>query len=123
LEGHNKEKGKRWKLYIITKGASMKKDKRSKFILAINEKFPPENPKYQVGLIVNHPGEETQYIISGESSAFYPDNKEMSLPVIDYYGEYRGGYPWIHPEIEKMAKEWKLRLEWNNPACVGVYDL
>lgn len=37
---------------------------------------------------------------------------------IDFYGEFRGGYPWIHPELEKFAKEHKGYWEWENPGSI-----
>jgi len=40
----------------------------------------------------------------------------------DYYGEYRGGYPWIHEDLEAFAKEHKCFWEWENPGCVGLYE-
>lgn len=39
----------------------------------------------------------------------------------DYYGEYRLGYPWVHPKIEKWAKDRGLFWEWENPGCLALY--
>jgi len=35
---------------------------------------------------------------------------------IDYYGEFRGGYPWINPKLEALAEEFNGYWEWDNPA-------
>ena len=42
-------------------------------------------------------------------------------PVADYYGEFRGGYPWIDPKLEAYAEQNGLTLDWENPGCVEVY--
>lgn len=42
--------------------------------------------------------------------------------LLDYYGEFRGGYPYIHPKIEEWAKTNGFFLEWENPGCVLVCD-
>lgn len=50
-------------------------------------------------------------IVSAEDGAYFAD----------YYGEYRGGYPWIHPDLEKFAKDHDLMIEWQNPGAIGFY--
>lgn len=40
----------------------------------------------------------------------------------DYYGEFRGGFPWISPLLEKWAKEKGMHWEWENPGCIGLYE-
>lgn len=95
----------------------MKTKKLSDFIRWVNETFRPEHPQYPVAF------ERTgTFLVSGECSAHYPDDKETVLPVIDYYGEYRGGYPWIHPLIEEKAKALGLSIEWESPAAISFYD-
>lgn len=37
---------------------------------------------------------------------------------IDYYGEYRGGYPYIAPALEKWAKDNGGYWEWQNPSAI-----
>lgn len=36
----------------------------------------------------------------------------------DYYGEFRGGYTWIHPLLEEWAKANGGYWEWENPGCI-----
>ncbi len=36
----------------------------------------------------------------------------------DYHGEFRGGYPWIHPELVQLAKDNGGYWEWENPGCI-----
>lgn len=40
----------------------------------------------------------------------------------DYYGEYRGGFPWIHPLLIEWAKKRNMYWEWENPGCIGLYE-
>lgn len=41
---------------------------------------------------------------------------------VDYYGEYRGGYPWIDPRLEEWAKQKGLYWDWHNPGAIGLYE-
>lgn len=36
------------------------------------------------------------------------------IDAVDYYGEFRGGYPWIAPELEEWAKSQGGYWEWEN---------
>lgn len=40
----------------------------------------------------------------------------------DYYGEYRGGYPWINPKLEQLAQSNHCFWEWHNPGAIGLYE-
>lgn len=39
----------------------------------------------------------------------------------DYYGEFRGGFPWISIELQQIAQELGMFWEWENPGCIGLY--
>ncbi len=39
----------------------------------------------------------------------------------DYYGEFRGGYPWINPKLEELATKLHCFWEWQNPGCIALY--
>lgn len=41
---------------------------------------------------------------------------------VDYWGEYRGGYPFVHEDVEDILRENHLYAEWENAACLIVYD-
>ena len=41
----------------------------------------------------------------------------------DYYGEYRGGAPWIDSRIEAAARDHGYFWEWQNAACIGAYRI
>lgn len=40
------------------------------------------------------------------------------IDAIDYYGEFRGGYPWIAPELEAWAESKGCYWEWENPEAI-----
>lgn len=40
----------------------------------------------------------------------------------DYYGEFRGGYPWVDPRAEEIVEKYGLHFEWENAGCLFVYD-
>jgi hypothetical protein len=40
----------------------------------------------------------------------------------DYYGEFRGGYPWENPKIETVLSPLGLACDWENPACLIVFE-
>jgi len=41
---------------------------------------------------------------------------------VDYYGEFRGGYPWIDPRLEEIAKAHHCYFEWDNPGSICLVD-
>ena len=79
----------------------------------INKMFGAENEKYPVAF--QRAGEK-DVIVTSESPA------ADGMQVVDYYGEYRGNYPWIDPRLEKWLDENNLYAEWQNAACVGIYE-
>jgi hypothetical protein len=40
---------------------------------------------------------------------------------IDYYGEYRGGYPYIDPKLESWAAKRGGHWEWQNCSAIAFY--
>lgn len=49
--------------------------------------------------------------LSGEDGGFF----------CDYYGEYRGGYSWVHPQVEAVAAKHKMFIEWYDPSHIAFY--
>lgn len=43
------------------------------------------------------------------------------IPAADYYGEFRGGYPWRSPKLEKACKEMGLFIEWDSPGTLSAW--
>jgi len=52
------------------------------------------------------------------SAEDWDDDKGLAA---DYYGEFRGGFPWIHPELEAIAEKHGLYWEWENPGAIQLY--
>ena len=46
---------------------------------------------------------------------------ECGLDTCDYYGEYRGGYPWINEALEEAAASAGYYWEWENAGCCILY--
>jgi hypothetical protein len=40
----------------------------------------------------------------------------------DYYGEFRGGDPYIDPALEKWAEKRGHFWEWLNPGAIALYE-
>jgi len=39
----------------------------------------------------------------------------------DYYGEFWGGYPWVHSALEAFAEKHGMFWEWQNPGCISLH--
>lgn len=91
--------------------------KRNKTIVNdINKMFPPADESYPVCFIRDG---ENHVIVSSETHAKIVLNGEtFQTAIIDYYGEFRGDYPWIDPKLRAYAEELGGYWEWENPACI-----
>lgn len=69
-------------------------------------------------LIITTDDEDRRIRMSCED---YVDEGDVFLQAGDYYGEFRGGYPWINPKLEKLAEQAGLYWEWENPAVICLY--
>lgn len=108
--------------------------KQKAFVDWINKNFEPVKEPYRAGVVLkDKDGYGTRYMISGEVHVYHPKLNDIdkeyvetfgrfSDSCIDYYGDFRGGCPWIHPLIETEAKNRGLFLEWIDPASVGIYE-
>jgi hypothetical protein len=56
------------------------------------------------------------YVFERDGQVFV--SAEHGDNMADYYGEYRGGYPWIRPELEEFAKQHGGHWEWQNPGAI-----
>ncbi len=54
----------------------------------------------------------------GRSLIVHNDN---GAHFIDYYGEFRGGYPWVHETLEAWAKEHGTYWEWRDTGSIVCY--
>lgn len=62
-----------------------------------------------------HPFDNNDYGALVCVSAEYGDD------AADYYGEFRGGYPWINPKLEELAENLQCYWEWMNPGAIALY--
>lgn len=47
---------------------------------------------------------------------------ERGCGLIDYYGEYRGGYPYVSEKLEKLVKKHGCYYEWIHPGAICFYQ-
>jgi len=57
-----------------------------------------------------------------DEDGFVCVSAEDDLSTADYYGEFRGGYPWIHPKLEKLADDLGMYWDWKNPGEICLND-
>ena len=50
------------------------------------------------------------------------EGEHSQLCIADYWGEFRGGFPWINPALEEWADDLGLHFEWESPGCIGLYE-
>ena len=41
--------------------------------------------------------------------------------LVDYYGEFKGGYPYIDQKVEDFAEKYGRSIEWESPGAIGFY--
>lgn len=58
------------------------------------------------------------FIIDGKTLAI---SGEEGDGLLDFYGEFRGGYPYIHPKLEAWATKMGGYWEWQNPGAIAFY--
>ncbi len=56
----------------------------------------------------------------GRKQVMLSAEESNSYLFADYYGDYRGGCPWIHPALEAWAKAQGFYWEWVNPGVVAL---
>jgi len=39
----------------------------------------------------------------------------------DYYGEFRGGYPWINEKLKEAVEGMNYLIEWHDPGTLIAY--
>lgn len=62
-------------------------------------------------------------IIIRDNTIICSGDTDISYLWLDYYGEYRGGYPWINPKLEAWAKEnfgENAYWEWESPGAISL---
>lgn len=66
----------------------------------------------------------TVFLREGDKKSTVLVSAEDGKSFADFYGEFRGGYPWIHPSLEKWANDMgqemgrKFYWDWENAGCL-----
>ena len=60
-------------------------------------------------------------VFTNDDGAIAHVSAEDGKGLVDYYGEYRGGYPYINIMLEDFARNHGCMWEWINPGCVGLF--
>ncbi|MFV2091155.1 MAG: hypothetical protein ACC642_10880 [Pseudomonadales bacterium] len=80
------------------------------------EKYNRQTGKYEPAMVmptlILDRDESNQVMLSAEDGGYFAD----------YYGEFRGGYPWIDPRVEKAAERLGFYWEWENAAVLTAYE-
>ncbi|MBO0738356.1 MAG: hypothetical protein J2P48_17580 [Alphaproteobacteria bacterium] len=72
-------------------------------------KITDDNGRHPTVFIRN---DRPNVIVSAEDGGYFAD----------YYGEYRGGYPWIHPKLEEFATKRGYFWEWEHPGSIMLCE-
>jgi len=80
------------------------------------EKHNPETGKYEPATVM-----PTLYLDRDHANQVTL-SAEDGHGFADYYGEFRGGYPYIDPRIEEAAEKLGLYWEWENAGCLNAYE-
>ena len=88
--------------------------RQTTIVKEINTMFPAANPEHPICFI-----RDGLIVVSGECYFRETINYvTFDNVVVNYYGEFQGGYAWIHPKLETYAKDLNRYWEWENPACI-----
>ena len=62
-------------------------------------------------------------IVRDDEIILSAEHEISQTSVADYYGEHRGGYPWVNPVIENALDAIGCYAEWVNPGCLRVHAI
>jgi hypothetical protein len=87
----------------------------------INKMFPPVHKDYPVCFEIDGYVKVTSESYAKETVQLEDGSEDFEVTVIDYYGEFRGGYPWANPKLESYLEKNGLRYEWDNPGAIALF--
>jgi len=67
---------------------------------------------------------KNKYTVTVSAEDYSTEESEAGgAPLADYYGEFRGGCPWIDPKVEKILKSIKrdAYFEWDDAGSITVW--
>ena len=88
----------------------------------INRMFPPVHKDHSISFIAEGVVKVTNESLAKETVKLETGSEDFEVAVIDYYGEFRGGYPWVNPKLEKYLDDNNLYYEWDNPAVIAIFN-
>jgi len=95
------------------------------------EKLRSQLPKVKASIWNTETKDFEDEIIDWEKCSFIHDDGVLRLSaeheysqqcIADYWGEFRGGFPWISPKLVEWAESKGLYWEWQNPGCISLHD-
>lgn len=96
--------------------------RKTTIVKDINKMFPAYNKDYPVAFIVDDEVKVTSESFAKEIIEIEEGKpEEFEVQVVDYYGEYKGGYPWLNPRLETYIRENDLWFEWENAGAIVIY--
>lgn len=87
----------------------------------INKMFPPFHKDYPVCFEVDGYVKVTSESMYEESYTDEDSNYSVEAKVVDYYGEHRGGYPWVDDRLESYLDKNNLYYEWDNSGAIALF--
>ena len=103
-------------LDILTESTSNKRFftllKKAKFGIKFDKEY--NDSKVALGDAV-HMDEDGTVFLDGE-------HEHTAGHVIDYYGEFRDGLPYISQEVEAFAEKHGKYCEWRDPGSISFYN-
>lgn len=98
--------------------------KRKKTLVKdINKMFPPYSKNYPVAFIVDDEVKVTSESFAKETVSTDNGSEDFEVKVVDYYGEWRGGYPWVSPKLEEYLKVNGFWYEWDHPGAIVIHKV
>ena len=94
--------------------------KNATIIKKINDLFPVQGEDKPIAFESNG-----QIVVSAETDCFLDRIEDMDiyLPVADYYGEFRGCYPWIDKRLVKLLSDNHFIISWYDGGTLQVSRL
>ena len=88
----------------------------------LNKIFPEYSKGHPVAFVVDNQAKVTSGCSAKETIMVDGKPEEFEVQVVDYYGEFWGGYPWIHEKLQAYLDDNGLFAEWENPEAIAIYN-
>lgn len=95
----------------IHKGDRMTDQDKKLIAEELKKQFP--------GISGIHYNQKEEYIFLGDAGE---GGIIGEIPAADYYGEFRGGHPWVNPELENFLKDRNFGIEWFDSGTLVAFS-